>query len=177
MPTATGVVPAPAGGVTAPDRGGSSVRPSRQEPSVVGIAPVKSSVSVELQHVRVAHLVPSLSFYLALGCEARQSGDGWVRLRNAGTVFVLEHGDPGGRPGAVVPELSTGDLLRLCCRLWSAGIDTSPISYPDGVPGGRISTHDPDLHPVAVSQAGRRPRAEALVVRRTGVPRGDHAET
>jgi len=48
-------------------------------------------------------LVPSLRFYLALGCEARQSGDGWARLRNAGTVFVLEQGVPGGRPGAVQP--------------------------------------------------------------------------
>ncbi|MFI0803287.1 hypothetical protein [Amycolatopsis lurida] len=89
---------------------------------------MKSSVSVELQHVRVGYLIPSLRFYLALECEARQSGDGWVRLRNAGTVFVLEQGVPGSRPGAVVPELSVGDLLRLCCRLWSAGIHTSPIS-------------------------------------------------
>lgn len=132
---------------------------------MVGIASVNSSISVAPQRVRVVHLVRSLGFYLALGCEVHRSGVGWVRLRNAGVVFVLEHGGTGSRPEIIVPELSTGDLLRLCCRLWSAGIVTSPISYPDGVPGGRITTRDPDLYPVAISQTDSRERAEVPAVR------------
>ncbi|MEU3628317.1 hypothetical protein BS329_40875 [Amycolatopsis coloradensis] len=120
---------------------------------MAAIVSVNSPISVELQCVPAIHLARSLRFYLALGCEVHRSGDGWVRLRNAGTVFVLVHGGPGAGPGIVVPELSTGNLLRLCCRLWMAGIDTSPISYPGGAPGGRITTHDPDRYPVAISQA------------------------
>ncbi|WP_181771615.1 hypothetical protein [Amycolatopsis pittospori] len=102
------------------------------------------------------HLPRSVRFYLAVGCEVRRSGDGWVQLRNSDTVFMLERDGVIGCPGNDAPELSAGNLLHLCRRLWAASIDTSPISYPACAPGGRITTHDPDLHPVSISQTESR---------------------
>ncbi|MFJ8910154.1 hypothetical protein [Amycolatopsis sp. NPDC102389] len=112
------------------------------------------SISVNTRRIRALQLVRSLRFYLALDCEVRQSGDGWVQLRNADTVFVLEEHGADIRSGDGVPDLSAGNLLHLCRRLWAAGIDTSPVSYPAGAPGGRITTRDPDSHAVSISQAG-----------------------
>lgn len=113
-------------------------------------------ISMDTQRIRVIHLLRSLRFYLALDCEVRLSGDGWVQLCNADTLFILEHSGTSVRSGGIVPELIVGNLLHLCRRLWSASIDTSPISYPACAPGGRITTRDPDLHAVSISQAESR---------------------
>ncbi|WP_410657458.1 hypothetical protein [Amycolatopsis sp. lyj-112] len=114
------------------------------------------SISPDIRRIRANRLSRSVRFYLALDCEVRQAGDGWVQLRNGNTLFMLEHGDTNARSGTIAPELSAGNLLHLCRRLWSAGIDTSPISYPACAPGGRITTSDPDRHPVSISQAESR---------------------
>lgn len=119
-------------------------------------ASADSSISPDPRRIRAIDLLRSLRFYLALDCEVRVSGDGWVQLRNADNLFILEHRGTSPHPGSIAPELSAGNLLYLCCSLWSAGIDTSPISYPACAPGGRITTRDPDLHAVSVSQAESR---------------------
>ncbi|WP_410663394.1 hypothetical protein [Amycolatopsis sp. lyj-84] len=41
--------------------------------------------------IRAFHLGRSLRFYLALDCEVRLTGDGWVQLRNADTVLGVQH--------------------------------------------------------------------------------------
>jgi hypothetical protein len=114
--------------------------------------PANLSIPLDVRCFRTGHLPRSVRFYLAVGCEARRSGHGWVQLCNGDTLFVLEHGDANAHAGGSVPALSAGNLLHLCRRLWSAGIDTSPISYPDCAPGGRITTRDPDLRHVSISQ-------------------------
>ncbi|WP_125681606.1 VOC family protein [Amycolatopsis sp. WAC 04182] len=114
------------------------------------------SVPLDMRRIRTFRLERSLRFYLALECEVRLSGDGWVLVGNADTLFILERG------GAVVPSsgtgpaLSVGNLLHLCRSLWASSIDTSPISYPACAPGGRITVRDPDSHAVSISQAESR---------------------
>ncbi|WP_125673446.1 hypothetical protein [Amycolatopsis sp. WAC 04182] len=112
------------------------------------------SISVSARRIRAVQLMRSLRFYLALDCEVRLSGAGWVQLRNADTLFVLEEHGSDGRSGDGVPDLRTGNLLHLCGRLCADGIDTSPVGYPACAPGGRITTRDPDSHAVSISQAG-----------------------
>lgn len=111
------------------------------------------SIFSDIRRIRARHLPRSVRFYVALGCEVRRSGGGWVQLRNGDTQFVLEHGHTNAHSGDIAPELSAANLLHLCRRLWSASIDTSPISYPACAPGGRITTSDPDRHPVSIRQA------------------------
>jgi len=115
-----------------------------------------SPIPPDSRHIRAHHLSRSVRFYVALGCVVRRSGDEWVQLRNGDALFVLEQGGANAHSSGIAPELSAGNLLHLCRRLWSASIDTSPISYPASAPGGRITTSDPDRHPVSISQTESR---------------------
>jgi len=114
------------------------------------------SIFQDIRRIRAHDLARSVRFYLAVGCEARLSGDGWVQLCSGDTLFMLEHGDTNAPSGRIAPELNSRNLLHLCRRLWAAGIDTSPISYPAWSPAGRITTSDPDRHPLSISQAESR---------------------
>lgn len=102
----------------------------------------------------------ALDFYLAVGCSVLHAADGWVKLRAAGTSFVLAQGpDPQGPNGSTVPELPTADLAGVCRRLRALGIEVGDA------PGGRITVRDPDRHPVTITQADD--------LRAKGLPTGD----
>jgi catechol 2,3-dioxygenase-like lactoylglutathione lyase family enzyme len=111
--------------------------------------------------LQVASVDRSIQFYGRLGFELVDvhgtPGDlGWARMHCEGgaIMFVASDEPAGAQHVGFLLYLYTPNLPALRTELTTAGIDVSPIEYPDHLPSGEVCLTDPDGYDVFIGHWG-----------------------
>jgi catechol 2,3-dioxygenase-like lactoylglutathione lyase family enzyme len=96
----------------------------------------------------------SIRFYRKLGFELVDTDRGdpicWARMHCEGGALMFFRGVPPGKRTPLMMAMYTPDLPALREQLLSAGLEVSPISYPDYTPSGEMELTDPDGNQITV---------------------------
>jgi catechol 2,3-dioxygenase-like lactoylglutathione lyase family enzyme len=121
---------------------------------------VKSGYSTPL--LQVANVERSLRFYALLGfdvvdVEGAKGSLGWARVHcEGGAIMFVRSQEPQAPPDdRFLLYLYTPDLSALRTQLSSAGVEVSPISYPEHMRSGEICLKDPDGYSILIGHWGQ----------------------
>jgi catechol 2,3-dioxygenase-like lactoylglutathione lyase family enzyme len=107
--------------------------------------------------LQVTDVERSIRFYAQLGfelvdVEGPPGSTGWARVHCEGGAIMFSRSDDSTAPDAerFLLYLYTPDLPGLSAQLTAAGVEVSPIIYPDHMLSGEMSLKDPDGYSIFI---------------------------
>src|SRR6266568_4835847 len=121
--------------------------------------PPKAGFSTPMLHV--ADVARSIHFYELLGfelidTEGAAGCPGWARMHCEGgaLMFLLAEEPVDVSAQSILLAMYTPDLRSLREHLLANGVDAPPITYPEYMPSGQITLHDPDGYILGINHWG-----------------------
>ncbi len=121
--------------------------------------PPKAGFSTPMLHV--ADVARSIHFYELLGLELIDTEGpagrfGWARMHCEGgaLMFLLAEETVDASSQSILLAMYAPDLPALREHLLANGVNAPPITYPEYMPSGQITLHDPDGYIVGINHWG-----------------------